>query len=432
MASARFNITTAQISAAGYTFVAKGRTVVFDGHSVLASGKNDEDTLLPPLSKAQKLDFVELTSQQKFTQPPPRYTEAALVRTLEKEGIGRPSTYATIISTIQKNYVVLQKRAFRPNALGIFVTDKLIKHFPKILDIKFTRHLEDELDEVESGVTDWIEVLQEFYKHFGKSLLDAADGMQSFEETDEICPVCGKPLVRRVSRAGLYLACSDYPDCKYTRNLSLTGQEISADIEGKKCPLCGKPLAVRGGPRGPFVGCAGYPECKYVAQIDDPEGGARPAEGPKEGQVPEKTCPECGKPMIRRSGKRGDFWGCTGYPECKHTESIEAESSPGKTAEEEIPEKKCPNCGKTLVLKKGRRGPFLACPGYPECKYTESIKGVGGKKGSPGKRSAPEKVGRKCPECGKDLLWRKGPRGKFIGCSGFPKCRYTENPEGDD
>ncbi len=431
MASARFNITTAQISAGDYTFVAKGRTVVFEGHSVLASGKNDEDTLLPPLSQAQKLDFVKLTSQQKFTQPPPRYTEAALVRTLEKEGIGRPSTYATIISTIQKNYVVLQKRTFRPNALGVFVTDMLVKHFPNILDIKFTRRLEDELDEVESGATDWIDVLREFYSHFGKSLLDAADRMKSFEETDKICPVCGKPLVKRVSKAGLYLACSNYPDCKYTRNLSLTGQEISADLEGKKCPLCGRPLTVRGGPRGPFVGCTGYPECKYVAQIDDPEGGARPAEG-QEGQVPEKTCPECGKPMVVRSGKRGDFWGCTGYPKCKHTESIEAESSPGESAEEEIPERKCPNCGKTLVLKKGRRGPFLACPGYPDCKYTESLKGVGGGKGSPGKRSAPEKVGRKCPECGKDLVWRKGPRGKFIGCSGFPKCRYTENPGGDD
>lgn len=474
MAPARFNVTTVEVAAARYTFVAKGRTILFEGHSVFASGKDEEDTLLPPLAPGHKLDLVELSSQQKFTQPPPRYTEAALVRTLEKEGIGRPSTYATIISTIQKNYVVLEKRTFRPTGVGVFVTDKLVKHFPKILDLKFTRHMETELDEVESGKMDWIAVLDEFYSDFRKNLQAADTRMQSFEQTPQTCPLCSKPLVRRVSRSGLYLACSDYPDCRYTRALSLTGRAISADLEDKKCPLCARPLTLRSGPRGPFVGCTGYPECKYVVQVDDPEGGAAPAEGQKEGEMPEKECPKCGKPLVIRSGKRGDFWGCTGYPECKHTESVEPEAPSAEDADktpaperkcpecgkplvvrsgkrgdfwgctgypeckhtESVeaeapsadeddktppPEKTCPNCGKTLVVKSGRRGKFLACPGYPECKHAEPLAGAAAVKKSP-----PKEVGRDCPQCGKPLLWRKGQHGKFIGCSGFPKCRYTE------
>lgn len=226
----------------------------------------------------------------------------------------------------------------------------------------------------------------------------------------------------------MFLACSGYPDCKYTRNLSPTGKDIAPALEEKKCPACGKPLTLRGGSRGPFVGCTGFPECRYTAAVENPEGGEAEAADKGEGQgegEPQRECPDCAKPMVIRSGSRGKFWGCTGFPKCRHTEPLEGEAGGGEDrkkedAAEDVPDRKCPTCGKTLVLKTGRRGPFLACPGYPECKHAESLKG-----GPAGKKS-PEKVGRQCPDCGKDLFYRSGRRGKFVGCSGFPKCRHTE------
>jgi len=438
MAAAVFKVTTANISAGAYTFVAKGRVVVFPGHTALAAAESDSEGILPDLSVGQELRLVSLDPSQRFTQPPPRYTEAALVKTLEKEGIGRPSTYATIISTIQdRGYVRQENRLFYPTPLGVFVTDKLVKHFPKILDVKFTAHMEEELDEVESGDMDWVAVMKEFYGPFERSLKAAGEEMTPFEETEATCPQCGKPLVKRLSKGGLFLGCSGYPDCNYTQNLTVTGASIEADLEGKKCPKCGSALALRSGQRGPFVGCTGYPDCTYTADVDNPEGGVvsqAPVEGGESmSNAPERICPDCGKPLVVRTGKRGQFWGCTGYPKCRHTEPLaeseEAKSAAG-TAEggaqgEPQVEKKCPNCGKTLVVKTGRRGPFLACPGYPDCKHAESLSGAA--TAAAPKRAPAEKVGRQCPDCGKDLVMRKSARGPFIGCSGYPKCRYTES-----
>ncbi len=429
MKPAKFKVTTAVIAAGAYGLTAKGRVVVFDGHTILSGGAKTEDEILPDLSEGETLELKRVTSEQKFTQPPPRYSEAALVRTLEKEGIGRPSTYAAIISTIQdRGYVLLEKRAFRPTPLGVFITDKLVRHFPRIMDLKFTGHMEEELDQVESGTIDWTTVLNEFYDAFKENLVAAEREMQPFEETDEKCPECGKPMTRRISKAGMFLGCSGYPDCKYTRNLSPTGKDVSDGLEGKTCPVCGKPLALRGGPRGPFVGCTGFPECKYTAPVDDPHGGtAEAAEKSSEdaSQEPARPCPKCGKPLVARQGKRGRFVGCSGFPKCRHTEPVEEEASREDSAGQEgdQPERKCPNCGKTLVSKMGRRGPFLACPGYPDCKHAEPLKG-----GGPG-RKPPEKVGRNCPECGRELLYRTGKRGRFVGCSGFPRCRYTESAD---
>lgn len=208
-------------------------------------------------------------------------------------------------------------------------------------------------------------------------------------------------------------------------------------MEGKACPVCGKALAVRRGPRGQFIGCTGYPECTYTSSIESPEGGLKADKGGEPlPEVPEKPCPDCGKPLKVRTGKRGPFLGCSGYPKCRHTEPIPGsdeakadESKPAAAAESgeagaaaEVPEKKCPNCGKTLVVKQSRRGPFLACPGYPECKHAESLPG-----GAAAKKAPSEKVGRQCPECGKELVRRSGKRGEFVGCSGYPRCRYTED-----
>ncbi|MHC4712099.1 MAG: type I DNA topoisomerase [Planctomycetota bacterium] len=434
MVSARFNVTTANIAAGPYGLVAKGRVVLFPGHTVLSTSATEE-ALLPDLKAGDEPSLVEIKSEQKFTQPPSRYTEAALVRTLEKEGIGRPSTYATIISTIQeRSYVLQRKRVFHPTALGVFVTDKLVRHFPRILDLKFTSHMEQEFDQIESGEIGWTKVLSEFYGAFAENLKAADEEMAPFEETDQTCPDCSKPLVKRLSRAGMFLACSGYPDCKYTRNLSATGKDTGDDLEGKACPKCGKALVLRGGPRGPFVGCTGYPECDYTASVEDPEGGL--AEEPKEGKEVKQTdeereCPDCGKPLVVRNGKRGSFWGCSGFPKCKHTESLEKDdetaAEPAKSAadkaDKKSPARKCPNCGKDLVIRRGPRGSFLACPGYPDCKHTEPIR----KDAAP--KSAPKKTGDKCPDCGKDLVYRRGKRGTFIGCSGFPKCRYTASSD---
>ncbi len=329
-----------------------------------------------------------------------------------------------------------QTRLFYPTPLAVFVTDKLVKHFPKVLDVKFTAHMEDELDQVESGEVDWLAVMNEFYGPFEKNLKAAAEEMTPFEETEEACPKCGRKLWKRLSKTGMFLGCSGYPECDYTKNLSVTGGEIDADIEGKKCPVCGKELVVRSGAKGPFVGCSGYPECTYTSSVEDPEGGASQGKegGTNVSEVPEKMCPDCGKPLVVRNGRRGPFLGCSGYPKCRHTEPIpgsdEAKAKEGAPAEGgaepagETIDRKCPNCGKTLVQKTGRRGPFLACPGYPECKHAEPLP-----KGAEvtAKRPPAEKVGRQCPDCGKDLVLRQGPRGSFVGCTGYPKCRYTEN-----
>jgi DNA topoisomerase-1 len=379
-----------------------------------------------------------------------------------------------------------------------------VKHFPRVLDVRFTSRMEDELDEVESGEMDWLAVLRRFYGTFEKSLEKAKKEMTAFEETDETCPLCGKPLVKRLSKGGLYLACKGYPECKYTKNLSTTGGEIEADVEGKNCPLCGKPLVVRSGKRGPFIGCTGYPDCTYTANIETGGDGAKPESAaplpemeprecpecgkplkvrtgrrgpfigctcyPKcryteplpgaeaasaatgdapsagEGQappaplpeIPPRDCPRCGKPLKVRTGRRGPFVGCTGYPKCRYTEPLSgpeaaapagAEAPAGGKASGEGGEaagpaagKTCPNCGRPLVVKRGRRGAFLACPGYPDCKYTEPVKG-----GARAEKSMAEKVGRECPQCGAELVYRTGSRGEFIGCSAYPKCRYTEN-----
>ena len=480
MTPAVFDVTTANIDAGKYTFIARGRVLVFAGHSVLGLGSKSEDALLPALVEGRTLDLDKLEDTQHFTQPPGRYTEASLVKMLEREGIGRPSTYASIISTIQdRSYVTQEKRVFRPTHLGAFVTDKLVKHFPNILDVHFTSSMEDGLDEVESGNKAWLKLITEFYDPFKKSVEAAMDEMAPFEETDEKCPQCESPLRKRLSRSGMFLACSGYPECKFTRTLSATGAPI--EFEEKPCPACGKILSLRGGPKGPFVGCTGWPECKYTATVEDPEGGSVADEKTNGSEAPERECPDCKKALVIRNGSRGEFWGCTGYPKCRHTEAIESEG--GEDGEdsgdkdENAEGKKCPNCDSLLVVKNGLRGKFLACPGYPKCKHAESISGDGGKdagasdgkdENSEGKKcpncesllvvkngrrgkflacpgypkckhaeplsgdagapakAAPEKLGRECPECGKELLLRKGPRGSFVGCSGYPKCKHTE------
>jgi DNA topoisomerase-1 len=296
MTPAVFAVTTVDIAADKGMFRASGRIMKFDGYRrVLPPGKQ-EDTLLPALAEKQKLDLLRLNHTQHFTEPPPRYSEASLVKTLEKEGIGRPSTYASIISKIQdekRGYVEQRDRRFYAKEMGMKVTDLLVEHFPKVMDLQFTRHMEEELDQIESRKTERNAVLTEFWEPFDQALKQAETKMQTDEEK---CPECGKPLVERFSKFGKFFGCSGHPECKYIkRNNERASREPPKPTE-HACPNCGKPMVQRMGRRGPFLGCSGYPECKTTMNIDNegkPVLSSRPTE---------HKCEKCGADMVLREG----------------------------------------------------------------------------------------------------------------------------------
>lgn len=301
MAEARLEVTTVLIRAKDYRFRTSGSVVLFPGFmSLYTEGKDtqekteEEQPPLPPLTPEQVLRLIALTPKQCFTQPPPRYTEATLVKTLEQHGIGRPSTYAPILSTIQdRGYVVLENRAFKPTPLGEVVNDYLVKHFPNIVDVTFTAHMEKGLDEIEEGKREWVMLLQEFYPAF-KSWLDCAyqdkEQLKIPDEATEVtCPTCGRPMVVRMSRYGRFLGCSGYPDCKTTRPLGATGIP---------CPLCGTgEILQRRSKKGKtFYGCSRYPECKLTSR-NKPTG---------------ERCPQCSEPLVELKRTSTDlFIGCS-------------------------------------------------------------------------------------------------------------------------
>jgi len=369
MTPAQYNMTNVKIAAAGYRFHAGGRQVVFPGHSVLAPRKTEE-RILPDLSEGETLDCLKLDPSQHFTEPPPRYTEATLVRELEKQGIGRPSTYATIISTIQtRGYVKQLKRAFHATPLGMLTTDRLVAGFPDILSVDFTRNMEAQLDKIEDGNVDWVQLLREFYGPFSKSVEVAMETMEdASEESDYSCPDCGKTMLYRWSKYGRFLGCSDYPNCKTTMPVDDEGKPIEKAEIDEKCPLCEGRLVVRTGRRGEFVACSGYPDCKFTRSVADdssPEG-----EVARENGGPVEDCPECGAPLVERRGRRGPFFGCSKYPDCKFTKNLDgkAESPPEPT------DQTCEKCGAPMLIRSGRRGRFLACSAFPKCRNTKSLK----------------------------------------------------------
>ncbi|MHC5544621.1 DNA topoisomerase, partial [Singulisphaera rosea] len=272
-----------------------------------------EDALLPKLEANQALDLHALEPTQHFTQPPPRFTEATLIKALEKENIGRPSTYAPIIQTIQARLYVEQKeRRFFATDLGMLVTDLLVEHFPTIMDLKFTAHMEDELDDIATAKEEMVKVLDEFYHPFQEALKQASTRMQRVQVmSSETCQVCGAPMVVKFSKSGQFLGCSKYPECKATRQMD--GSTRAAAVETEHiCTKCGKPLMLRESKRGPFLSCSGYPTCKESFSID--------AQGNPVPSVveTEHVCEKCGKPMALRQGSRGNFLGCTGYPKCRN------------------------------------------------------------------------------------------------------------------
>jgi DNA topoisomerase I len=376
MNPAVYDQTTVDISANDYLFRASGRVMKFDGFLAVYEESSDENTkpvepddeqdlTLPALKQGEKLKLLDITPRQHFTEPPPRFTEASLVKALEEKGIGRPSTYATILSTIQdREYVTKDQGKFRPTELGTVVTEMLVKHFEDIFDVQYTARMEEELDEVEEGKMTWVQALDEFYKKFEKDLKEASKNMENLKKqeipTDEVCEKCGSPMVIKWGQFGRFMACSGYPDCKNTK-------EITSD--------------------------------------EAPKGDA-----PAESSEPE-PCENCGKPMALKRGRFGQFLACTGYPECKTTRKIAAGGKAVKKPDVALDEV-CPQCGQAkLALKEGRFGEFISCSNYPKCKYIK-----------------PKTVGVACtkPGCGGELIERRSKRGKvFYGCLKYPDCDFV-------
>jgi DNA topoisomerase-1 len=428
MTPAIFAVTNVEVRAGEGLFKAQGKVLKFDGYRrVLAPASKQEDALLPPVHQDQDLDLLELNSSQHFTQPPPRYNEASLVKTLEKEGIGRPSTYASIINKIQeRGYVELKERRFHATKTGMVVTDLLVAHFPKIMDLKFTGHMEDDLDLIETGKMRRNEVLDEFYEPFQESLAVAQDKMPALGgiQTDEKCPQCGKPLVVRYSKkaGGQFSGCSGYPECKYIKPGEGEEARPAPELTEHKCPECGKPMLKRMGKRGPFLGCSGYPDCKTTMNFD--------AEGnPVRATLPtEHVCDKCGKPMVLRQGPRGPFLACTGYPKCRNAKDVDAEGNPLKPIETGVT---CEKCGAPMAVRRGPRGPFLGCSAYPKCRSSKPVPEELKEKlktllPPPPKKHVPEvEVTETCPKCDAPMKLRPGRGGYFLGCSKYPKCRGT-------
>ncbi|MBI3328248.1 MAG: type I DNA topoisomerase [Nitrospinae bacterium] len=355
MRPAVFDVTTADIQAGEFGLRASGSVLKFDGFlkvyaeepPAVREGEEVEESsnrALPPLQPGQVLHLVEVKPEQHFTQPPPRYTEASLVGELERCGIGRPSTYATILNIIQdRNYVETQERKFYPSELGRLVSDLLVENFPAILDIEFTAAMEDLLDEVEEGRKPWTEALREFYDPFEKDLKEASHRMRSLkqmvEPTSEVCEKCGKPLVIRLGRYGRFLACSGYPACKNTRPLEREGASAKPPqvVTGEVCEQCGSPMLVRKGRYGEFLACSAYPRCKVAKPMR--LGIACPTAG-------------CTGELVQRRTKKGRvFYGCHRYPACQYM--LWSKPLP-------IP---CPTCQARFLVEQGsaRKGKRLRC-----------------------------------------------------------------------
>ena len=353
-------------------FKASGRVLVFDGfYKVMGVPKNGDSQDLPALKVGQQVMPLAFSPEQKFTAPPARFSEASLVKALEAEGIGRPSTYAAIIKTIQdRGYVEQEDRRFHPTGRGEVVTEKLVEHFPKIMDLRFTSHVEEDLDKIEEQHMDWHEVLHEFYDPFKESLAKAHEEMEPLraKPSEYTCEVCGRPMVYRQGRNGQFLACSGYPECTSAKDVDRNGKVIETPKVDTKCELCGRAMIVRRSRTGPFLGCSGYPECSSTRPCDEsgvPLKKVRPEEI-------SQACPECGAAMQVKFGRGRSFLGCSKYPECKATSPMPA----GVYVERPKPQAagvRCDKCGRAMVIRKSRRGPFLSCSGFPKCRNAMSM-----------------------------------------------------------
>jgi DNA topoisomerase-1 len=323
-----------------YLFRATRGVLRFPGYRQLDQDTADEDEdaeekrPLPPLVEGEELRLLDLLPRQHFTEPPPRFTEATLVKAMEENGIGRPSTYAPILSTIQeRGYVEKEGRALKPRDLGIVVNDLLTGYFPAIIDVGFTAEMEGELDEIAEGQRRWQPVVRDFYEPLKAALSVAETAPPVHEETSEVCDKCGRPMVIRWGRFGRFLACSGYPQCKNSRRLAQ--QEEAPQVTDEVCHICGKPMVIRRGRYGPFLACSDYPTCRGTRRLLAKVGVA---------------CPECGGDIVAKPSKRGrTFYGCSNYPRCRFTTWSRPLTEP------------CPQCGGVIVAQAGRKAKCLKC-----------------------------------------------------------------------
>ncbi len=435
MAPAVFDVTTVDVAAGPWGLRATGSIIKFPGYQKLYEEERDEDRdeedetaqRLPELSEDESLRLLELTPEQHFTKPPPRYSEASLVRELEQNGIGRPSTYAPIIEVLRRReYVSMDRRRFVPTRRGLVVCDYLVEHFSDLMEVEFTATMEAGLDTVEQGERDWVALVGDFYRPLTADLEAAKNAAP--KRLDEKCPKCGGALLERLNVRGKYAACEDYPECCFTRPIDDPALPAPSKPEllDEQCPECAAQLQLREGRHGKFVGCSAYPKCEYTRPVG--------TDGNEAGEVTEVdvTCAECGKPMVARNSRRGPFLGCSGFPKCRHTMDLDEQGRPVPPAPEsketgDDAGEECDKCGKPMELRRGSRGAFLGCSGYPECRNTKPASG----KAARGSRPKPEPTDEKCEECGSPMVVRSGKRGKFLGCSQFPKCRHTRNVPGD-
>jgi len=405
MVPAVFDQTTIDVGANDYTFRASGSVMKFDGflaayQAVQEEEEKDEEgdaegRTLPRVTEGERLQLEKIRPEQHFTEPPPRYTEATLVKELEEKGIGRPSTYATIISTIvEREYVLKDQGRFTPTLLGEKVSVLLVKSFEDIFDVGFTARLEEELDEIEEGKLPWKKSVKEFWDRFEEDLDKAAGEMQSYKAgipTGQKCEKCGQgELLERISRHGFFLGCSRYPECDYIRDLAEAGsEEVESETTTEYCDNCGKEMIIKRGRFGPFLACSGYPECKTTRRLVS---GTKKARQP---DVPlDEKCPTCGEQLLRRHGRFGEFIGCSAYPKCKYTRPITLGI-------------KCPKCGEGEFVRRGsakgrgRGRIFYGCSRYPDCDFT----------------TPHEPIAEPCPKCGAPFIVEKHTKqGNFRAC----------------
>jgi len=345
-------------------FRSNGQVITFEGFLKVWGG-DFEDKILPNLEKGESLKLLKTEISAHQTEPPARFNEASLIKTLEELGVGRPSTYASIISVIQeRGYVNLQDRKFFITDIGVAVTKFLVAHFPKIVDYEFTAKMEDDLDEIANGKKNWIKVVDEFYKPFEKDLEQKDLNVKKedlYEESEEICDLCGSKMVIKLSRFGKFLACSRYPECKGRKKIVGESGEMIAEppkLLEEKCPKCGANLVERKSKKGgnSFIGCSNYPKCKFIKKEEAKKVGEK--------------CPKCGRDLVEKKSRWGKtFIACSGYPECKYI----------KGSEENETGVKCPECKTGDLIKKINRWKkvFYSCSNYPKCKFiTNDLKNL--------------------------------------------------------
>ncbi len=412
MTPAIFDQTTIDVSAKGkdgatYMFRATGSVPKFNGFlDVYKESKDEKDSddeeeknKLPLVTQGEELRFKGIAPEQHFTEPPPRFNEATLVKELESDGVGRPSTYASILSTIQeREYVKKDGGKFVPTELGMVVTDLLLENFQNIFDVRYTARMEEELDEIEEGKMDWREAMSEFYERFQKELKHAERHMTDIkrmeEPTGEMCEKCGKPMVIKWGRFGKFIACSGYPECSNTRELAPDPASVDGLTEQdaqEYCENCGREMVLKKGRFGQFYACSGYPDCKTTKQI----GGTQ-----KKSDVPlDEKCPQCGSNLVLKNGRFGEFTACSTYPKCKYVKQ--------KTIG--VP---CPNCSEgEVVERRSKRGKtFYGCNRYPECNFVAW--------GKP--------IQEKCPDCGGPYLIEKWLKAGPIAQCPNGECKYKK------